>query len=61
VAVAVVAVAAAADRDWYQDASRHGDGDGAEEQKGGYEAPECGELHRCHLPSPEFDLARNVR
>jgi hypothetical protein len=37
--MAVGAVAAAADWDWYQDASRHGDGEGAEEQEGGYEAP----------------------
>ena len=34
-----VAVAAAADWDWYQHACRHGDGDRAEEQKDGYEAP----------------------
>jgi len=35
---AAAVVAAAADRDWYQQASRHGDGEGAQEQKGGYEA-----------------------
>jgi len=33
-----VTVAAAADWDWHEDASRHGDGDGAEKQEGRYEA-----------------------
>lgn len=47
--VSVMSVAA----DWirHQHASRYGDGDGADEQKDGCEAPNCTELHGCHLPS----------
>ncbi len=49
--VSVVSVAADWIRHRHQHASRYGDGDGADEQKDGCEAPNCTELHGCHLPS----------
>src|SRR6266545_3668303 len=49
--VSVVSVAANWIRHRHQHASRYRDGDGADEQKDGCEAPNCTELHGCHLPS----------
>ena len=47
----IVSVAADWIRHRHQHASRYGDGDSANEQKDGCEAPNCTELHGCHLPS----------